>query len=404
MFTTILGSLTSLLPRSFIFGSYIPVLIVGFVNASLLYWSSPSFRETANAGFASGPLLATAVLFTLSVIAAYMMSAVQSVLREVLEGRYLPHWLAASFRTRQQRRLRRLDEDLNVAGNDRLFIGNRARAWRIGLHDRGSSVPEKPRASSGYRTFLPNTHSAIQRLERLRRSWKPVHFEELQHAEALAEEALLLYDVRTDGDLKRDSEALYDVIAYAPGAAETRELELFARRQTEFGVVPLPTRLGNVAASLESYAASRYGIDIDTFWSRLQPIIQRNDEKAYGALVDAKTQLDFLITCCWGVMSTAIGWSVLFAALGVAPLAAILTLPAGLAISWIFYRLSVTAYISYTEFVRACVDLNRFALLKALHIALPAGIRDERALWKGLQRVSSFGSGAVELSYQHDPP
>jgi hypothetical protein len=56
----------------------------------------------------------------------------------------------------------------------------------------------------------------------------------------------------------------------------------------------------------------------------------------------------------------------------------------------------------FTELVRSSVDLYRFPLLQALHVALPGGIREERAIWNALQRLSTFGEEAVDLSYQHD--
>jgi hypothetical protein len=68
-----------------------------------------------------------------------------------------------------------------------------------------------------------------------------------------------------------------------------------------------------------------------------------------------------------------------------------------------FYFLATKNYRVFAELVRTSVDLFRFQLLKALHVSLPNGIRDERATWTALQRLSTFGAEWVELSYQHEP-
>ena len=74
---------------------------------------------------------------------------------------------------------------------------------------------------------------------------------------------------------------------------------------------------------------------------------------------------------------------------------------AGYFATWLCYELAVRNYVVFTELVRASVDLYRFPLLQALHIALPGGIRDERAAWAALQSLSTYGQ-PVDISYQND--
>jgi hypothetical protein len=67
----------------------------------------------------------------------------------------------------------------------------------------------------------------------------------------------------------------------------------------------------------------------------------------------------------------------------------------------LFYELAIENYSALADLIRAIVDLFRFELLKSLHVAPPAGIRQERAVWAALGDLAS-GTTGVEISYQHD--
>ncbi|HEX3466459.1 MAG TPA: hypothetical protein VHS78_20615 [Candidatus Elarobacter sp.] len=401
MFTTVFGNLTSLLPKSFIFGSFMPVVIFGFLNGALLYWSSATFREIAAPWLTGTPGIAIAVLFVAAVVAAYVISSLQNVMRRALEGAYGPWWLKSSLRADENKRKERLTAERNEARADASDVES-ADKWLGRLGEAASEAAKAP-GTKDYATEGEAVHALVADLKARRLRWEPLHGDEIQQAVDGMVEAVKA--CRSDPALTTDRQDLTPIVRYAELEAPERERATFAARERAFGDdLPAATELGNIAAAMASYGRKRYNFDVDAFWGRLQPVIQQNDASSYSALLDAKTQLDFLIACWWFTVLTTIAWTVLFALAGDALVAALLTGPLGILGATILYRLAATAYASYAEFVRACIDLNRFALLRALHVQLPAGIRDERVLWTALSRVSSFGSSVVELSYQHGPP
>lgn len=400
MFTTVLGNLTSLLPKNLVFGSFVPVVIFGFLNGALLYFSSAAFRDVAGPAFSAAPVLATTVLFVAAVVVAYVFSSLQNVMRLTLEGAYTPGWMAAEPRAREAARKKRLTDARDVSREDaRALADANANAMHTQMRDAvDAQGPRKP----GYEADQQPLRAAIAEFAARVSRWAPVHADELQDAVTKMAGALGTYDPAGQA-IAADRKALADVIQFARQEAPDRARACFAQRETDFGNdLPSSTRLGNIAGSLASYTLDRYNFDIDTFWSRLQLVLQAKDAGSYGALIDAKTQLDFLVSCWWFTVATAFTWSLLFAFVGDAWLAAIVTAPIGAAVAAAIYRLAATAYASYADVVRACVDLNRFALLRAMHVPLPAGIREERALWPALTRITSFGSQIVEMNYQHE--
>jgi hypothetical protein len=142
---------------------------------------------------------------------------------------------------------------------------------------------------------------------------------------------------------------------------------------------------------------------MSTFFTRLQTYLVKKDDKAYSIVIDAKTQLDFLVTCCWySALTTAI-WYVLLVAWG--DLGTFLWLATlGPAATLAFYYLAVENYVAYAEIVKACLDVNRFALLGALDIPLPGSNREERRLWAALSRSSLARFDGIEFGYEHHEP
>jgi hypothetical protein len=96
VFTNLIGTLTGLLPKNFFFGSYMPVLIFGYINGLLLYVHAAAFRDFFHSRLANPLTFATLVLFVASLIVAYVLSSVTDFLREVLEGKHLLPGMSAT--------------------------------------------------------------------------------------------------------------------------------------------------------------------------------------------------------------------------------------------------------------------------------------------------------------------
>jgi len=140
MFTSVIGTLTSLLPKYFIFGSYVPVLIFSFVNLAMVYLFSAWTRFEIEFWFGKSPTLSIAVAFVFTVVVAYVVSAINDFLREFLEGRYLP--FKAVFRFGQKRRRDELGERYAKARRQRFELAQLAHHWAQQLRD--AAVINKP--------------------------------------------------------------------------------------------------------------------------------------------------------------------------------------------------------------------------------------------------------------------
>ena len=159
--------------------------------------------------------------------------------------------------------------------------------------------------------------------------------------------------------------------------------------------------MGNMAESVRSYARSRYEINLDSIWSRLQKLIQA-DDKFYAALIDAKTQLDFLISLFWLTMLFTVIWlSVLFY-IRVSWFAFGLVGVIGAGLTAIWYKTAAQNYLAFADILRTSIDLFRFDLLAALHSKLPSSSEHERQIWVRLNQLIGYGENRHRIPYTHE--
>jgi hypothetical protein len=145
----------------------------------------------------------------------------------------------------------------------------------------------------------------------------------------------------------------------------------------------LPTRLGNVIRSFETYTTRQYGMPAIALWPRLQTVVDGN---LATALDGTKTSFDFMIhtaflsavltvlTASAGLLWTPaphdlrhpwLAWTIIF---GI--------------ISYLFYLAAIPRAIEWGTQVKAAFDLYRFPLLTKLGYELkPADLTDERRIW-----------------------
>jgi hypothetical protein len=406
---TLLDRLTGLLPKYFIAGAFLPALIFGFLNGAVAYGDSPRFRAWAQAKLLSGTpgiFESAAVLIGLAVV-AYVFSSVNGFLREVLEGKHLlsrSDKLRTRFEARQREKYAAIVTDYSQARDEGARIADSSRRWRDDLSD--AAVHGLARSANRYTAASPAAVE-IERLRQCSRNAEAIPYRDLDNAVTLLEAELSANNIRIPGPggvnlLAEDRRSLLRLIDYAEDAWAARRLDRFNERSRYGAGHIAPTAMGNVAASMQGYGLTRYGMNLETFWTRLQPILAAGNKDFYGGIQDAKTQLDFLVACFWLNLFSAAVWLPVLA-VGLAPWWLFVAVAAGgPSICLLCYALAVQSYIVFTELVRSSVDLYRFPLLQALHVALPGGIREERAIWNALQRLSTFGEEAVDLSYQHD--
>jgi hypothetical protein len=157
----------------------------------------------------------------------------------------------------------------------------------------------------------------------------------------------------------------------------------------------LPTRLGNIMRSFETYPFRQYKMAGVPLWPRLRAKI---DKEYAAAIDDAKTPLDFIINISFlsAVMSTAI---LVVGLLYPIPLAERqagiwwgLEILAFAFLSYLSYLLALNQTREWGNMFKSSFDLYRWDLLKQLgYKQLPTSITEERALWGGIYRQMMYG-------------
>jgi hypothetical protein len=155
------------------------------------------------------------------------------------------------------------------------------------------------------------------------------------------------------------------------------------------------TTLGNVIAAYNHYSSKRYRIEDELFWPHLRYVMKPE----YLTLVqEPRILLDFSLTvaslgAAYGYMALLAGPWLYFNPWFWGPLAII-----GFAISFFFYRLSITAAYQVGEMVRASFDLFRLDLMAALNLPHPATFKVEQDQWEELSRIAVYGEAAKDFA------
>jgi hypothetical protein len=411
MLSNLLDKLGALLSKYFVIGSFIPVLIFAFLNGALLYWNASWFR-----GWAESQLFDAKVGFVMGVmliglaVTAYVFSSVSVFLREVLEGKHFrPLLPKALFENPQRKKRDGLLTERERAREEAATISDSRPKWRQTL---SNASREGADTHTGTMTYDGKTGPAVEALNKVRNMYKQskaIPHVDLEETVELLADALKTNDKRVKYGrgqsakltLDEDQLELLILIDNAEDTWAAREVQAFNEKEFQFGMGEIaPTAMGNIAQSMQSYTYSRYHLNLETFWSRLQLVLQSNKD-FYANLLDTKTQLDFLVACYWLSGLTTVLWIALLLWGGHSIWPFLVVSVVGPLLSMSFYRLAVKNYLVFADIVRTGVDLYRFGLLQSLHVVLPHSIRDERATWQALERLSSYGQEEYELSYQH---
>jgi hypothetical protein len=406
MLTAVFDRLTALTSKYFIVSAFVPVLAFAFLNGLLAYANSGSFRARVNGQTTTTRAFDAIVFIIGAAVVAYVVWSLAGFFRQVLEGQRLRRtsFVSRKLTGAQLERRTRLREDYAEARGCAAEIGQKIKQWRDSLI---AAADEGAKKSPGKNTYGPDA-TALRRLrERQRRAEAP-SVADLDHAVQELSDALRENDIGVAHNgtnrhtLKEDRSELYRLIDRAQDEWNFRELTLATRLQSRFGAEAIAaTAFGNVGESLRSYALTRYRMNLETFWSRFQPLLQRHKD-FYGALQDAKVQLDFLVSCLLLSALTTVVWVVALPFGTASPLIFLAVALLGPLITWMFYLAAVENYVAFGETVRTSIDLYRLEVLDALHVRQPSGLRDERVLWNALQQVSSFGEAWLDIGYRHD--
>lgn len=157
----------------------------------------------------------------------------------------------------------------------------------------------------------------------------------------------------------------------------------------------LPTRLGNVIRSSDTYPTVQYNMSGVTLLSRLRSKI---DKDYLSAIEDAKMPLDFLINCSFLSAVLAL-LTLLCGLLYPIPLTTrgvmiwwALKILIFIIVSWASYVLSIGQAEDWGRMFRGAFDLYRWDLLKQFgYKQVPTNMAEERAIWGTISRQVIYG-------------
>jgi hypothetical protein len=146
----------------------------------------------------------------------------------------------------------------------------------------------------------------------------------------------------------------------------------------------LPTRLGNALRAFQTHADSRYGLDGELVWPRVEMLL---DDEERAAINDARTDVAFFLNCLVVSMIVATWLVVDTVFVSHRPWWAVpIIIVAGVFLSLGSQRATVTAAYRWGTPVRAAVDLHRLELYERLGTRRPASADQERHLAAAINR------------------
>lgn len=188
-----------------------------------------------------------------------------------------------------------------------------------------------------------------------------------------------------------------------------RELARMANDQyPSGGAFVLPTRLGNVIRSFETYPLHQYGLPLIAVWPRLQAVIPTTYAQA---LDGAQTSFNFMLNCSFlsgmlAVLLTICGlrwrhpWQAGVDHTWIAWLIVVIVL------SRLFYNAAIGQAAEWGTQVKTAFDLYRGSLLTQLGYELkPETPAEERRIWEAINYKLAFPDDRTwpELPYKRQP-
>lgn len=150
----------------------------------------------------------------------------------------------------------------------------------------------------------------------------------------------------------------------------------------------LPTRLGNVIRSFESYPWRQYKIRAITVWPRL---VAKIDESYATQIADAKSTVDFMLNSsllCATLALLVAGVRLLYPvglASTVVLVPSLVEVLALVGLSYGFYLAAIAGAGAWGALVKGAFDLYRGDLLAVLgYSQKPRSLKEERTLWEGI--------------------
>jgi hypothetical protein len=420
MFGTVVDKIGGLLSRSFILANFFPFLIFAAASVALAWTALPETRPALKALLemdAGKQAMVLATTLIMIAVIAYVVSPLTVVVRQILEGQFIPQGMRDSMRSEQQGiadDLKKRRDNANERDDEVLKI------FRKRLEDLGAARNTGDKLDKLKPNAKNQIDTAWQRLDSAETLAIPGHaadentIEALQKAIDSTVEALRVNPTKlpdpasiADRDLAQKlADAQTRATTLLRRAVDDAHQALVSSQEELRGRFALkgiwPTRVANIRAAAESHGLDAYTIEFDFLWPRLRLAIQK-DEKTAAVIEAAKVQVDFslLMVLLCGLFTA--GWLLVLALSGGSPLAVILLGLAGFWVTFFFLRVVEESVKQLGELVSATIDFYRFKLLREMDIGLPGNLVAERDLWHRLQQSSS-GLGTIDIAYRHGTP
>ncbi|MFN2407677.1 MAG: hypothetical protein ABR594_16635 [Pyrinomonadaceae bacterium] len=392
MLSTFLSQLQSYFSKYFVIGTFFPVLCFAFFNGLTGYLIWPQFRAWVDTNAVKGGISQGAFLFTSITIGvllfAYVWSSLSTFLRQVLEGDW-GEFLSNLFVPPQKRRREALIKALKQALVE-LTDFREEPEWRKSMvAARNAGIDKNPNKQTRKPANDP-FEKKLDKFEEEESKNNVISAEDLRQAVVELSELLKKQNVDEDLYLDKYQRRLLAVIEYAGDRVQARYVQGLNELHTSFGSNEIePTKMGNIARTIQSYALRRYQCNLEAIWSNLQRVVQK-DEKAHAALMEAKTQLDFLVSCCWLTLLWSIIWAVVFVRPVPSRYGFLGAAVGGPLLAYMWYRIAAEQYRSFADVAMTTLDVFRFALLEQMRLGTPYDVEDERFIWRSLDQLTTF--------------
>jgi len=144
----------------------------------------------------------------------------------------------------------------------------------------------------------------------------------------------------------------------------------------------LTTRLGNVIDAWKGHAISRWGLDYDAVWPRMEAMLTEQERSLHE---DARTDVAFFLNSTVVAFLSACAyfgdWIAyrphLFEVWWIGPAA----------LAYVFYRLTVTSAARLGDRIRASIDIHRLDLYSKLSVLDPTTFEQEQRVAKALNEA-----------------
>jgi hypothetical protein len=403
MLSTFFSQLQQYFSKYFIVGTFLPVLAFVAGNCISAYLSSEDVRQwVADHKSLAGATYITTSIGVVLIILAYTLSSLSTFLRRLLET---GGWrgIARFFVPQQVQRMQEFSANVDRARmnvSDLRFAPN----WQKAMLQAHVSGQEAHRGVS-FPVPTPDPLAADLSALRAQRGRNEMLDADL-FEKAVNEVKLRLSQCDADASPKvsQSQDQLLELIEYGQNRATIAMASAQNEFLSNFGAQSqvAPTKMGNIANTIQSYALRRYRCNLEVIWSNLQRVVQR-DDKSFAALLEAKTQLDFLIAFCWLSLVFSLAWMFITGAVLQSRVGFIWLSLTGPFVSYLWYRAAAEQYRSFADVSMTCLDAFRLDLLRDLHLRTPSDVDDERFIWESLDHLVTY-SEERNFRYEPGPP